>query len=94
MKFTPAGDRVLAVRIEEPEPLILVPDAHREKSNRFRVVSQGPGRVAVGGTFLRQTEVGPGDVVLVDERALVVEIMLDGVEHTLFDSASILGILG
>jgi len=93
-KITPLGDRVVV----RPEPAeektasgLYIPDAAKEKPQRGKVVSVGPGRVE-NGTKIDMT-VKPNDVVLYGKYAGT-EINVGEEDLLIMRETDILGIVG
>ena len=93
-KITPLGDRVVV----RPEPAeektasgLYIPDAAKEKPQRGKVVSVGPGRVE-NGTKIDMT-VKPDDVVLYGKYAGT-EINVSDEDLLIMRETDILGIVG
>ena len=66
MKFRPLHDRVVVKRIDAEEKTaggIIIPDTAKEKPQRGKVVSVGPGRLLDNGNR-GQLSVGVGDTVI------------------------------
>ncbi|MEM8488997.1 MAG: co-chaperone GroES [Bacteroidota bacterium] len=93
-KITPLGDRVV-VRPEAAEEKtasgLYIPDAAKEKPQRGKVVSVGPGRVE-NGTKIDMT-VKPNDVVLYGKYAGT-EINVGEEDLLIMRETDILGIVG
>ncbi len=93
-KITPLGDRVV-VRPEAAEEKtasgLYIPDAAKEKPQRGKVVSVGPGRVE-NGTKIDMT-VKPDDVVLYGKYAGT-EINVGEEDLLIMRETDILGIVG
>lgn len=75
-------DKVILKKIESSDTMvggIIVPDAGKEKSNLYEVVSVGPGMFNphMGGMFPMETTVG--DQVIVP-KAVVTQVINDGDE--------------
>jgi len=69
LNLQPLSDRVVVQREEAEERTaggIVLPDAAREKVNRCKVVSVGPGRLDKNGNRVAMT-VKPGDRVLINK---------------------------
>ena len=94
MKIRPLNDRVLVIRQEEDQKSaggIIIPDTAKEKPQRGKVVSTGPGKVAEDGKRT-PLEVKSGDRVLFSKYAGT-EIKIDGVEHVFMREDDILSII-
>jgi chaperonin GroES len=89
-------DKVILKKIEEEVNQmvggIIVPDAGKEKSNYFTVVSVGPGMydANTGKMFPMYTQ--PGDSVIVP-KAVVTQIVVDGDEYYVCREVEILSII-
>ncbi len=93
-KITPLGDRVVV----RPEPAeektasgLYIPDAAKEKPQRGKVVSVGPGRVENGNKI--DMTVKPDDVVLYGKYAGT-EINVGEEDLLIMRETDILGIVG
>ena len=93
-KITPLGDRVVV----RPEPAeektasgLYIPDAAKEKPQRGKVVSVGPGRVENGNKI--DMSVKPDDVVLYGKYAGT-EINVGEEDLLIMRESDILGIVG
>ena len=94
MKIRPLNDRVLVIREEEEQKTaggIIIPDTAKEKPQRGKVVSAGPGKVGEDGTRT-PLEVKSGDRILFSKYAGT-EIKIDGVEHVFMKEDDILSII-
>jgi chaperonin GroES len=94
MKIRPLNDRVLVIREEEEQKSaggIIIPDTAKEKPQRGKVVSAGPGKVGEDGKRT-PLEVKAGDQILFSKYAGT-EIKLDGVEHIFMRENDILSII-
>jgi chaperonin GroES len=94
MKIRPLNDRVLVIREEEEQKSaggIIIPDTAKEKPQRGKVVSAGPGKVGEDGKRT-PLEVKAGDQILFSKYAGT-EIKLDGVEHIFMREDDILSII-
>ncbi|MFK7844540.1 MAG: co-chaperone GroES [Rhodothermales bacterium] len=93
-KITPLGDRVV-VRPEQAEEKtasgLYIPDAAKEKPQRGKVVSVGPGRVENGTKI--DMSVKPNDVVLYGKYAGT-EINVGEEDLLIMRESDILGIVG
>lgn len=94
MKIRPLNDRVLVIREEEEHKSsggIIIPDTAKEKPQRGKVVSAGPGKVGEDGKRT-PLEVKPGDRILFSKYAGT-DIQIDGVEHVFMREDDILSII-
>jgi len=94
MKIRPLNDRVLVIREEEEKKSaggIIIPDTAKEKPQRGKVVSAGPGKVGENGKRT-PLEVKSGDRILFSKYAGT-EIKIDGVEHVFMKEDDILSII-
>ncbi len=94
MKIRPLNDRVLVIREEEEQKSaggIIIPDTAKEKPQRGKVISAGPGRMGEDGKRV-PLEVKVGDRILFGKYAGT-DIKLDGVEHVFMREDDILSII-
>jgi chaperonin GroES len=94
MKIRPLNDRVLVIREEEEQKSaggIIIPDTAKEKPQRGKVVSAGPGKMGDDGKRV-PLEVKAGDRILFGKYAGT-DIKLDGVEHVFMKEDDILSIV-
>ena len=94
MKIRPLNDRVLVIREEEEQKSaggIIIPDTAKEKPQRGKVISAGPGRMGEDGKRV-PLEVKVGDRILFGKYAGT-DIKLDGVEHVFMREDDILSIV-
>jgi chaperonin GroES len=94
MKIRPLNDRILVIREEEEQKSaggIIIPDAAKEKPQRGKIVSAGPGKVGEDGKR-KPLEVKSGDRILFSKYAGT-EIKIDGVEHIFMREDDILSII-
>ncbi|MGD8210016.1 MAG: co-chaperone GroES [Desulfobacterales bacterium] len=94
MKIRPLNDRVLVIREEEEQKSaggIIIPDTAKEKPQRGKVVSAGPGKMGDDGKRV-PLEVKAGDRILFGKYAGT-DIKLDGVEHVFMREDDILSIV-
>ena len=94
MKIRPLNNRVLVIREEEEQKTvggIIIPDTAKEKPQRGKVVSAGPGKVGEDGKRT-PLEVKSGDRILFSKYAGT-EIKIDGVEHVFMKEDDILSII-
>jgi len=91
MKIKPLGERVLVKRIEEDEQVrggIIIPDSAKEKSQEAEVVALGTGKADDKPFFVKK-----GDRVLMPQYCGTA-VKLDGVEYTIIEEDSLLGVVG
>jgi chaperonin GroES len=94
MKIRPLNDRILVIREEEEQKSaggIIIPDTAKEKPQRGKIVSAGPGKVGEDGKR-KPLEVKSGDRILFSKYAGT-EIKIDGVEHVFMKEDDILSIV-
>ena len=94
MKIRPLNDRVLVIREEEEQKSaggIIIPDTAKEKPQRGKVISTGPGKMGEDGKRV-PLEVKAGDRILFAKYAGT-DIKLDGVEHVFMKEDDILSIV-
>jgi chaperonin GroES len=94
MKIRPLNDRVIVIREEEEQKSaggIIIPDTAKEKPQRGKVVSAGPGKVGEDGKRT-PLEVKSGDQILFSKYAGT-EIKIDDVEHIFMREDDILSII-
>jgi chaperonin GroES len=94
MKIRPLNDRVLVIREEQEQKSaggIIIPDTAKEKPQRGKVVSAGPGKADEYGKRT-PLEVKPGDRILFSKYAGT-DIKIDGVEHVFMKEDDILSII-
>ncbi len=94
MKIRPLNDRVLVIREEEEQKSaggIIIPDTAKEKPQRGRVISVGPGKMGDDGKRI-PLEVKEGDRILFAKYAGT-DIKLDGVEHVFMREDDVLSVV-
>ena len=94
MKIRPLNDRVLVIREEEEQKSaggIIIPDTAKEKPQRGKIVTAGPGKMGDDGKRV-PLEVKAGNRVLFAKYAGT-DIKLDGVEHVFMKEDDILSII-
>jgi chaperonin GroES len=94
MKIRPLNDRVLVIREDEEQKSaggIVIPDTAKEKPQRGKIVSVGPGKFGEDGKRTPM-EVKAGDRILFSKYAGM-EIKIDGVEHIFMREDDILSII-
>jgi len=90
MKIKPLGERVVVKRIEESEQVrggIIIPDSAKEKSQEAEVVALGTGKADDKPFFVKV-----GDKVLMPQYGGTA-VKLDGVEYTIIEEDSLLGVI-
>ncbi len=90
MKIKPLGARVVVKRIEEDEQVrggIIIPDSAKEKSQEAEVIALGTGKEDDKPFFVKK-----GDKVLMPQFGGTA-VKLDGVEYTIVEEDSLLGIV-
>ena len=90
MKIKPLGERVLLKRIEEDEQVrggIIIPDSAKEKSQEAKVIALGTGKEDDKPFFVKK-----GDKVLMPQYGGT-QVKLDGVEYTIIEEESLLGVI-
>ena len=94
MKIKPLGNRVVVKRIEEDEQIrggIIIPDSAKEKSQEAEVVALGTGNKDENGKAVA-FNVKKGDKVLMPQYGGT-QVKLAGVEYTIIEEDSILGVV-
>ena len=94
MKIKPLGNRVVVKRIEEDEQIrggIIIPDSAKEKSQEAEVIALGTGAKDENGKAVA-FNVKKGDKVLMPQYGGT-QVKLDGVEYTIIEEDSILGVI-
>ena len=94
MKLKPLGDRLIVKPLDEEETTasgIVLPDTAKEKPQRGKVLSVGPGKLLDSG---ERSPIGvvEGDEVLFGKYAGT-EIKVDGVDHIIVREDEVLGII-
>lgn len=90
MKIKPLGARVVVQRIEEDEQVrggIIIPDSAKEKSQEAKVIALGTGKEDDKPFYVKK-----GDKVLMPQFGGT-PVKLDGVEYTIVEEDSLLGII-
>jgi len=90
MKIKPLGSRVVLQRIEEDEQVrggIIIPDSAKEKSQEAKVIALGTGKEDDKPFFVKK-----GDKVLMPQYGGT-QVKLDGVEYTIIEEDSLLGVI-
>ena len=94
MKLRPLGDKVVVKRVEAEERTsggIVLPDTAKEKPQRGKVISVGPGKLLEDGTRAKPS-VKAGDQVLFTSYAGT-EVKVAGEELLVMDESDIMAIL-
>lgn len=94
MKIKPLSDKVLVERVEAESKTaggIVLPDSAKEKPQRGKIISVGPGKNLEDGSK-SQMQVKKGDTVLFTSYAGT-EVKLDGKEYMIMDESDIMAIV-
>jgi len=94
MKIKPLSDKVLVQRLEAETKTaggIVLPDTAKEKPQRGKVVSVGPGKTLEDGT-IKKMQVKKGDTVLFTSYAGT-EVKIGGKEHLIMSESDILAVI-
>jgi len=94
MKIKPLSDKVLVQRLEAQTKTaggIVLPDSAKEKPQRGKVVSAGPGRTLEDGST-KKMQVKKGDTVLFTSYAGT-EVKISGKEHLIMNESDILAVI-
>lgn len=94
MKLVPLQDKVLVQRLEASSKTaggIILPDTAKEKPQKGKIVSVGPGRAGKGGKVTKPT-VKVGDTVIFSSYAGS-EVKFDGAEYLIMTEEDILAIV-
>ncbi len=94
MKIKPLADKVLVQRVEAQSTTaggIVLPEAAKEKPQRGKIISAGPGKILDDGS-VQKMQVKKGDVVLFTSYAGS-EIKLSGDEYLIMSESDILAIV-
>lgn len=94
MKIKPLSDRVLVQRLEAETKTaggIVLPDSAKEKPQRGKVVSAGPGKTLEDGS-IKKMQVKKGDTVLFTSYAGT-EVKIGGKEHLIMSESDILAVI-
>jgi len=95
MKIKPLNDRVLVVRVDEPQKTaggIIIPDTAKEKPQEGKVIAVGPGKLDKEGKRT-PLEVKAGDRIYFSKYGGT-ELKIDGEEHIIMREDDILAVLG
>ncbi len=94
MKIRPLADKVLVKRVEAESVTaggIVLPDSAKEKPQRGKIESVGPGKTAKDGSVIKM-QVKKGDEVLFTSYAGT-DVKIDGKEYLIMDESDIMAIL-
>lgn len=94
MKIKPLADKVLVERLDAETMTaggIVLPDTAKEKPQRGKIVSTGPGKVLDDGT-IQKMQVKKGDEVLFTSYAGT-DIKVSGKEYLIMDESNILAVI-
>jgi chaperonin GroES len=94
MKIKPLSDKVLVQRLEAETKTaggIVLPDTAKEKPQRGKVVSAGPGKTLEDGS-IKKMQVKKGDTVLFTSYAGT-EVKIGGKEHLIMSESDILAVI-
>ena len=94
MKIKPLSDRVLVQRLEAETKTaggIVLPDNAKEKPQKGKIISAGPGKTLEDGT-VKKMQVKKGDMVLFTSYAGT-EVKIGGKEHLIMSESDILAVI-
>jgi len=94
MKIKPLSDKVLVQRLEAETKTaggIVLPDSAKEKPQRGKIVSAGPGKTLEDGG-IKKMQVKKGDTVLFTSYAGT-EVKIGGKEHLIMSESDILAVI-
>jgi len=94
MKIRPLADKVLVERVEAEAKTaggIVLPDTAKEKPQRGKIVSVGPGKILEDGTR-KEMQVKKGDLVLFTSYAGM-EVKINGKEYLIMDESDIMAVI-
>jgi chaperonin GroES len=94
MKIRPLADKVLVERVEAESKTaggIVLPDTAKEKPQRGKIVSVGPGKIMDDGKN-KEMQVKKGDLVLFTSYAGT-EVKIDGKEYLIMDESDIMAVI-
>jgi len=94
MKIKPLSDKVLVQRLEAETKTaggIVLPDSAKEKPQRGKVVSVGPGKTLEDGG-IKKMQVKKGDTVLFTSYAGT-EVKIGGKEHLIMSESDIIAVI-
>jgi chaperonin GroES len=94
MKIKPLSDKVLVQRLEAETKTaggIVLPDSAKEKPQKGKIVSAGPGKTLEDGT-VKKMQVKKGDLVLFTSYAGT-DVKIGGKEHLIMSESDILAVI-
>ncbi len=94
MKIKPLSDRVLVQRLEAETQTaggIVLPDTAKEKPQKGKIISAGPGKTLEDGT-VKKMQVKKSDLVLFTSYAGT-EVKIGGKEHLIMSESDILAVI-
>jgi chaperonin GroES len=94
MKIRPLADKVLVERVEAESKTaggIVLPDTAKEKPQRGKIVSVGPGKIMEDGKN-KEMQIKKGDLVLFTSYAGT-EVKIDGKEYLIMDESDIMAVI-
>jgi chaperonin GroES len=94
MKIRPLADKVLVERVEAESKTaggIVLPDTAKEKPQKGKIVSVGPGKILEDGAH-KEMQVKKGDTVLFTSYAGT-EIKVEGKEYLIMDESDIMAVI-
>ena len=94
MNIKPLSDRVLVQRLEAETQTaggIVLPDTAKEKPQKGKIISAGPGKTLEDGT-VKKMQVKKGDLVLFTSYAGT-EVKIGGKEHLIMSESDILAVI-
>ena len=94
MRIRPINDRILVIREDEEQKTtggIIIPDTAKEKPQRGKVVSVGPGRRAEDGKRV-PSQVKAGQRIFFSKYAGT-DMKIDGIEHVFMREDDVLSII-
>jgi chaperonin GroES len=94
MKIRPLADKVLVERVEAESKTaggIVLPDTAKEKPQRGKIVSVGPGKILEDGKN-KEMQIKKGDLVLFTSYAGT-EVKIDGKEYLIMDESDIMAVI-
>ncbi len=94
MKIRPLADKVLVERVEAESKTaggIVLPDTAKEKPQRGKIVSVGPGKI-MDDSKNKEMQVKKGDLVLFTSYAGT-EVKIDGKEYLIMDESDIMAVI-
>ena len=94
MKIKPLSDKVLVQRLEAETKTaggIVLPDTAKEKPQRGKVVSAGPGKT-LEDSSIKKMQVKKGDMVLFTSYAGT-DVKIDGKEYLIMSESDIMAVI-